>query len=180
MSMCQRSIAFPTVTLPAWWSKPDSCFNFVAAVWWWEEFYSFVNTKLRRHSAKFLTPEPVGEMRRADEKDGRGWSEWSCPDVSALLLDAEMKVGRGWSEWSCPSAGCFHLLFCFSSPSFSSLLSAQRPTCAGCTGGLWQLLASFELSQWGLEGREVVRSRLLLSGPLLVWLIPWCKVIFPL
>lgn len=157
MSMCQRSIAFPTVTLPAWWSKPDSCFNFVAAVWWWEEFYSFVNTKLRRHSAKFLTPEPVGEMRRADEKDGKGWSEWSCP-----------------------SAGCFHLLFCFSSPSFSSLLSAQRPTCAGCTGGLWQLLASFGLSQWGLEGREVVRSRLLLSGPLLVWLIPWCKVIFPL
>lgn len=125
-------LPFP-VTPPACWSKPHSFLHFKKVVWWWQDNIQsllFCEHKIFRNivpSCWRLTLS--GEMRRTEM---RGWSEVSC-----------LQMSHG------PSAGALHVLFCFSSPPFPSLLSAPRPTYMDCTGALWKLLAPFGLSQWG-------------------------------
>lgn len=123
----------------------------------WEvwEVLLFCEHKILDFLCQVAAAESMGETRRTEMR-GMGEdvvNEWLCPGcLTAPLLDAEMRwvaedaVNGPAPKVSQPLCWMLPSALCVSSPSFPSLLSALRPTCMGCTGRLWKLLASFGLS----------------------------------
>lgn len=106
--------------------------------------------KLQRLCAKLLSPEPIRkDEKNRDERNGRGWNELYCPQMSRS-----------------PLAGCIPfallLLSALLQPAF-----CPRATCMDCTDRLWKLLASLGLCQWGAPAGDWREGRNWGPGPVL-------------